>query len=209
MTFSCGYRIIFYSRKVLLIMAADLSWRMNLHGLLIPLMGMSLRDLSIALHTAICINKMHCPFSTTNFVHTNPLTCVSIGLAVNREPVLAVVYAPCQREMFLAVKGCGAYINAIPIKVSTAKSISESIVVSLNDMLFDLYSLSPIGHWIRIWRHRLWYECDDRRSPECHETVPSCSKAIGQWCSGFMLRGLWKAWCSLHRCGRWVVAAYC
>jgi fructose-1,6-bisphosphatase/inositol monophosphatase family enzyme len=71
----------------------------------------------------LCIN------STTNFVHTNPLTCVSIGLTVNREPVLAVVYAPCQKEMFIAVKGYGAYINGKRMQASGAKSISDAIVV--------------------------------------------------------------------------------
>ena len=66
---------------------------------------------------------------TTNFLHTNPLTCVSIGLTVNKEPVLAVVYAPCQQEMFLSVKGYGAFVNGNQLHVSGAKKIRDAIVV--------------------------------------------------------------------------------
>jgi fructose-1,6-bisphosphatase/inositol monophosphatase family enzyme len=68
---------------------------------------------------------------TTNFIHGNPLTCVSIGLAVNKLPVLGVVYSPCSgEELFVAVKGQGAYLNGERIHVSTAQTLSDSMVVS-------------------------------------------------------------------------------
>ena len=55
-----------------------------------------------------------CPVGTTNFVHRFPFVCVSIGLAVYREPVLGVVYNPILGELFSAVKGRGALLNGEP-----------------------------------------------------------------------------------------------
>nr|CAD7455632.1 unnamed protein product [Timema tahoe] len=55
---------------------------------------------------------------TTNFIHGFPLTCISIGLTVNREPVLGVVYNPILEHMFTAKKGQGAFLNSRRIHVS-------------------------------------------------------------------------------------------
>nr|CAD7586167.1 unnamed protein product [Timema genevievae] len=55
---------------------------------------------------------------TTNFIHGFPLTCISIGLTVNREPVLGVVYNPILEHMFTARKGQGAFLNSRRIHVS-------------------------------------------------------------------------------------------
>lgn len=55
---------------------------------------------------------------TTNFVHGYPFTCVSIGLAVQQQPVVGVVYNPMLGEMFTAAKGYGAFLNDKPIRVS-------------------------------------------------------------------------------------------
>lgn len=52
---------------------------------------------------------------TTNFASGLPLTCVSIGYCVDGVPVLGVVYAPMTQELFLAVKGYGAFRNGVRI----------------------------------------------------------------------------------------------
>jgi len=59
------------------------------------------------------------------------MSCVSIGLAVDNKVVVAVVYHPATDELFQAIRGLGAYLNGKPIRVSQAKSIKESLVVSL------------------------------------------------------------------------------
>ena len=51
---------------------------------------------------------------TTNFVHRFPFVCVSIGLSVDAEPVLGVVYNPILGELFTAVKGRGSLLNGEP-----------------------------------------------------------------------------------------------
>lgn len=46
---------------------------------------------------------------TTNFVHGFPSACVSLGLAVDRRPVVGVIYNPYQDCLYHAVRGGGAF----------------------------------------------------------------------------------------------------
>jgi myo-inositol-1(or 4)-monophosphatase len=48
---------------------------------------------------------------TTNYVHDCPLYCVSIGLMVEGELVVGVVFDPVRREMFHAAAGQGAWLE--------------------------------------------------------------------------------------------------
>ncbi|KAG0243319.1 inositol monophosphatase [Mortierella sp. GBAus27b] len=50
---------------------------------------------------------------TTNFVHGFPFVAVSIGLAIDQEPVVGVIYNPILNQLFTAVKGRGAYLSKI------------------------------------------------------------------------------------------------
>eukprot|EP01098_Paradermamoeba_levis_P012576 TRINITY_DN5536_c0_g1_i1.p1 TRINITY_DN5536_c0_g1~~TRINITY_DN5536_c0_g1_i1.p1 ORF type:complete len:287 (-),score=88.26 TRINITY_DN5536_c0_g1_i1:96-956(-) len=65
---------------------------------------------------------------TTNFVHKFPFTAVSIGLAVNRQPVVGVVYNPILKELFKARKGGGAFLNDKKIHTSGATAVSQSVI---------------------------------------------------------------------------------
>lgn len=70
---------------------------------------------------------------TTNFASGLPLTCVSIGLCVNRRPVLGVVFAPMTRELYVAVDQYGAFRNAVPLRKRSisgheTKALKDSIV---------------------------------------------------------------------------------
>lgn len=58
---------------------------------------------------------------TTNFIHGLPLTCVVIGLAINKEMVIGIVYNPVLEQLFTARKGRGAFLNNKPIKVSNVQ----------------------------------------------------------------------------------------
>ncbi|KAI4923019.1 hypothetical protein J4E90_001455 [Alternaria incomplexa] len=48
---------------------------------------------------------------TTNFVHRYPYVSISLGLAINREPVVGIVYNPFTQTLYSAIKGQGAYLN--------------------------------------------------------------------------------------------------
>ena len=55
---------------------------------------------------------------TANYARGIPASTVSIGLVKDGEPVLGVIRNPYTRETYCAVKGEGAFLNGVPIKVS-------------------------------------------------------------------------------------------
>lgn len=65
---------------------------------------------------------------TTGFVHGSFDCGVSIGLCVNKQPVLGVVILPRLREVFHAVEGRGAFCNGKPISASNCRNIRKAVV---------------------------------------------------------------------------------
>ncbi len=65
---------------------------------------------------------------TVNFAHGNPLWCVSIGLEHEGELVVGVVHAPLLNTTHAAAKGHGATMNGHPVRVSSARTLSESLI---------------------------------------------------------------------------------
>jgi inositol-phosphate phosphatase/L-galactose 1-phosphate phosphatase len=67
---------------------------------------------------------------TTNFVHRFPFTCVSIGFAINKVPVVGVVFNPIINELFSAAKGKGAFLNGKQIHVSKTENLKVWLLVT-------------------------------------------------------------------------------
>lgn len=67
---------------------------------------------------------------TTNFVHSYPVFCVSIGIEKDRDMAAGVVFCPTLRETFYAERGAGAFLNGVRINVSPVKSVSRSLVAT-------------------------------------------------------------------------------
>lgn len=65
---------------------------------------------------------------TTNYAHGYRFFCVSIGVAVEEEVVVGVVYDPVCRELFSAARGEGATMNGEPITVSKETSLEDSLL---------------------------------------------------------------------------------
>ena len=65
---------------------------------------------------------------TTNFAHSFPVFCVSLGLARNNEVIAGVVYDPTRNELFAAERGSGATLNGEAIRVSKARTLGESLL---------------------------------------------------------------------------------
>lgn len=40
-----------------------------------------------------------------------PITCISVGLVINKVQVLGIVYNPFLNELYSALEGKGAYLN--------------------------------------------------------------------------------------------------
>ncbi|XP_074592941.1 inositol monophosphatase 1 [Brevipalpus obovatus] len=67
---------------------------------------------------------------TMNFIHTFPFACISIGLTVNKDIVLGLVYSPFLDKLYVARKGNGAYCNGAPIRVSRCDKLSEALLIT-------------------------------------------------------------------------------
>ncbi|MGK7910235.1 MAG: inositol monophosphatase family protein [Synechococcus sp.] len=67
---------------------------------------------------------------TTNFAHGYPAAAVSIGLLLNGEPVMGVVFDVFRNELFRACQGMGATCNRRPIQVSETRQLQHSLLVT-------------------------------------------------------------------------------
>jgi len=65
---------------------------------------------------------------TVNFAHAFPFFAVSIGLQVNGDAVLGVVFNPYMDEFFEAAKGSGAFFNGKAIHVSSTSDLVDSLL---------------------------------------------------------------------------------
>lgn len=65
---------------------------------------------------------------TTNLMHDYQHSVVSLALCRQKEIVMGIVYDPFHDELFSAVKGEGSLLNGIPIHVSSAQKLSETII---------------------------------------------------------------------------------
>ncbi|EEH39057.1 inositol monophosphatase [Paracoccidioides lutzii Pb01] len=56
---------------------------------------------------------------TVNFVHSFPNSCISLGFAIKKRPVVGVVFNPSTKTLYTAIAGKGAYLNRktkLPLK---------------------------------------------------------------------------------------------
>lgn len=67
---------------------------------------------------------------TTNYTHRLPLVSISISLLHKGVPIVGIVYNPMLKEFYHAIRGGGAYLNDVPIKVSTVADLSSSLLVT-------------------------------------------------------------------------------
>lgn len=95
---------------------------------------------------------------TTNYAHSYPFFCVSIGLEEQGEMALGVVYDPIRDELFYATRGEGAFLNDEKIKVSNIDSVNSSLLVTgfppdsrgtdINNMA-EFATLTNLSHGVR------------------------------------------------------------
>ena len=65
---------------------------------------------------------------TTNLIHNFRRSAISLALAEDGQIVFGVVYNPYADECFTASKGGGAFRNGIPIQVSAASQLKDSLL---------------------------------------------------------------------------------
>lgn len=94
-----------------------------------------------------CIDPLD---GTTNFVHRFPFVCTCIGLVVQRQPVLGVVFNPVLNEMFTAVTGRGATLNGQPITVSTASALGDALIATEVGVSRDPATMDAITQRVKV-----------------------------------------------------------
>ncbi len=67
---------------------------------------------------------------TTNFLHSNPMFAVSIGLEREGQLVAGVIYNPVSDELFTAEKGKGAFMNDRRLRVAARKTLGDALVTT-------------------------------------------------------------------------------
>ncbi|MBW2063420.1 MAG: inositol monophosphatase [Deltaproteobacteria bacterium] len=123
---------------------------------------------------------------TTNFARRFPFSCVSIALAIGKEPVVGVVFNPFMNEFFEAAKGGGAFLNGERISVSRVQDLRESFLAT--GFSYDVQE-SP-DRPIEIFRKMLLRSHSVRRPGSA--AIDMCYVACGIF-DGFWEEGL-KPW---------------
>ena len=65
---------------------------------------------------------------TTNFLHSLPLFCISIGLEREGQLVAGVIYQSDSDELYTAEKGKGAFLNDRRLRVAARKTLGDALV---------------------------------------------------------------------------------
>lgn len=65
---------------------------------------------------------------TTNLMHDYQHSVVSLALCHQKEIIMGIVYDPFHEEVFSAIKGKGSFLNGVPIHVSNAENLCDTMV---------------------------------------------------------------------------------
>ncbi len=67
---------------------------------------------------------------TTNYAHGLPIFCASLALEIDGVAEVAAVFDPNRQELFTAERGRGAFLNGRPLRVSTAATLVDAMLVT-------------------------------------------------------------------------------
>ena len=67
---------------------------------------------------------------TTNFIHFFPYSCISLGFAHRKQPVVGVVYNPFLDFLYTGVKGHGSFLNGeeLPLRPASPLSLQKGLL---------------------------------------------------------------------------------
>jgi myo-inositol-1(or 4)-monophosphatase len=67
---------------------------------------------------------------TSNYAHGLPIFCASLALEIDGRGEIGAIYDPTRRELFVAERGGGAFLNGRAMHVSGAASLLDSMLVT-------------------------------------------------------------------------------
>lgn len=116
---------------------------------------------------------------TTNFAHSYPVSCVSIGFEENSVLTTGGVYDPFRDELFLSFKGGGATLNGSKIKVSAEKKLNDSLICTG----FPYDRRERMDDYIAVFKAMLMQVADLRRSGSAALDIcyVACGRFDGYW----------------------------
>jgi len=116
---------------------------------------------------------------TTNYAHSYPHFCVSIGVEVEGVVRLGVVNDPVRREVFIAEKGKGAYLNGKRIRVSRTRRLIESLLAT--GFSYDVKK--RLDNNLDHWRNFILASQAVRRdgSAALNQCYVACGRLDGFW----------------------------
>lgn len=121
---------------------------------------------------------------TTNFVHGVPLFGVSIGLLHRERLQAGVIYDPSRRELFVAVRGRGAFLNGKRLRVTSTRRLAQSL-------LSTGFSTTFRAHAMRYLRWFRTFESSSHAVRRIGSTVLSLAYVAAGRLDGFYEQGLW------------------
>ena len=120
---------------------------------------------------------------TKAFIHGVPLYGVLIALEVDGFLKLGVVHFPALGELYHAERGCGAFHNGSPIKVSSITDVRQSTVLyTEKEYLLDPPSLHPVDMLRRdAGLVRGWGDCYGHMLVASGRAEVSVDKIMSPW----------------------------
>jgi myo-inositol-1(or 4)-monophosphatase len=67
---------------------------------------------------------------TTNYAHGLPIFCASLAFEIDGIAEIGAIYDPTRKELFTAERGGGAYLNGRPLRVSSADTLVDALLVT-------------------------------------------------------------------------------
>lgn len=80
---------------------------------------------------------------TRAFISGSADWSISVALAEHGRPLIATIYAPIADEMFLALRGQGAWLNSVPIKASVGATLAGARLAGPKRFLDRLSAINP------------------------------------------------------------------
>jgi myo-inositol-1(or 4)-monophosphatase len=120
---------------------------------------------------------------TTNFIHQYPVFCVSIALEFQRKVIAGVIFDPLRKDLFVAEKGKGAFLNEKPITVSAITACPDSLITTG----FPFRMKEFIDPYLKLFKNVLFKVSDLRRAGSA--ALDLAYLAAGR-CEGFFEIGL-------------------
>jgi myo-inositol-1(or 4)-monophosphatase len=111
---------------------------------------------------------------TLNYLHGNPVFCVSLAALYGGELLLGVVYDPSRDELFAAERGGGARLNGRPLAVSRTATLASALLTTG----FPYNRFSNPDNNLREHDHLL-LKCQDIRRPGS-AALDLCAVAAGR-----------------------------